>query len=103
MAMKEISMGVKIGPIDSIQSGTGGVSMVFDSKNKRRFMITGPFDEEMPNKYVMITDIKYWMDNEDEIYTWMRENLPRGKMHQTGMVIEFENDQDLSNFLLKWS
>jgi hypothetical protein len=32
-----------------------------------RFQCTGPFDESMPHYYVIISDYRWWVDNEKEI------------------------------------
>ena len=69
----------------------------------RRFIASGPFDSEMPWYYLVIADITYWLKNEPEIYAWMDDNLPRGRMHQKGMTLEFETDKHLMMFLLRWA
>lgn len=71
-------------------------------KEKGRFIYTGPFDEEMPYHYIIITDYRWWTDNETEIYNWMDQCLPKGRKHQQGMVVVIENASDASNFLLRW-
>lgn len=76
-------------------------TVVFDPKGKR-FIASGPFDEDMPNIYVMIVDYKFWTENERDIYAWMEENLPRGRLHQTGMVVELA-PTDATAFLLRWA
>lgn len=69
---------------------------------KGRFIATGPFDEEMPHYYILITDYKWWSNNEKEIHSWMDQCLPRGSDHHQGMVLQIENESDASNFLLRW-
>jgi hypothetical protein len=78
------------------------VSVVFPDK-KGRFIATGPFDESMPSHYIIITDFKWWNDNETEIHAWMDQCLPKGRKHQQGMVVVIENESDASNFLLRWN
>lgn len=68
-----------------------------------RFQVTGPFDDDMPYYYIIIADYRWWVDNEKEIYTWMRINLPQGTQHHQGMVVTLKNEQDVSNFLLRWT
>ena len=70
--------------------------------DKRRFIVSGPFDEEMPNLYVVIADFSWYIDNTDEIEGWMDQHLPKGKDHREGMVITFEIPKDCSHFLLRW-
>jgi hypothetical protein len=69
----------------------------------RRFISAGPFDDEMPWYYLVIADITYWLKNEPEIYAWMDDNLPHGRMHQKGMTLEFETDEQLTLFVLRWA
>ncbi len=78
------------------------MTVVF-AKDKGRFLATGPFDEEMPHHYIIITDYVWWVAHEDQIYAWMRSCLPRGTAHHQGMVVVVEHDHDASNFLLRWS
>jgi len=77
------------------------MSTLWEDK-KGRFIATGPFDEEMPHYYIIISDYRWWANNETEIYTWMDECLPRGRHHQQGMVVVIEDSADASNFLLRW-
>lgn len=69
----------------------------------RRFIVSGPFDHEMPYYYIVIADITFWLKHEPEIYAWMDANLPRGRMHQEGMTIALEREEDVTAFLLRWS
>lgn len=80
----------------------GLVLAVLWDNEKSRFIVSGPFDEEMPFYYVIITDFKWWMDNELEIVDWMNRFLPRGALHVRGMVIELDNEEQTSLFLLRW-
>lgn len=77
------------------------MSVVFP-KVTGRFIHTGPFDEEMPHHYIIISDYRWWANNETEIYAWMDKCLPKGRLHQQGMVVVIENESDASNFLLRW-
>jgi hypothetical protein len=76
------------------------MSDLFPKNN--RFLVTGPFDDEMPYHYIIIRDYTWWQQNEGKIYKWMNECLPKGHRHQQGMVIVIENESDVSNFLLRW-
>jgi hypothetical protein len=69
----------------------------------RRFIVSGPFDHEMPYFYIVIADITFWLKNEPEIYAWMDDNLPRGRMHQEGMTIALEQETDVTAFIMRWS
>lgn len=69
----------------------------------RRFIATGPFDNEMPFHYVVIADVYFWMENEADIHTWMDENLPRGRVHHEGMMISLDSEIDRTAFCLRWA
>lgn len=76
---------------------------ILDGANGRRFIASGPFDDEMPYHYIVIADIGFWMENERAIYDWMDDNLPRGRLHQTGMVLELDSEQDVTAFIMRWA
>ena len=79
------------------------MSTVFDGNDKSKFIVTGPFDEEMPYYYVVIKDYRWWANHETEIYAWMRQCLPNGTKHHQGMVVTLFTESDVSNFLLRWA
>ena len=68
-----------------------------------KFLLSGPFDADMPYYYLIITDVEFWVKHETELYAWMEENLPRGKSHHEGMVISLDTEEDALAFLLKWA
>ena len=76
---------------------------ILDAANGRRFVVSGPFDHEMPYNYIVIADITYWINNEPEIYAWMDANLPRGRLHQEGMTIVLEEETDVTAFIMRWA
>lgn len=76
---------------------------ILEGANGRKFILSGPFDDEMPHHYVVISDIEFWLANEKEIYTWMEENLPRGRQHHTGMVLSLDTEKDAFAFVLRWA
>jgi hypothetical protein len=51
---------------------------------------------------LLIEDYAWWVENDQEIVMWMDDNLPRGRNHQTGMVITFDNEQQRLVFMLRW-
>jgi hypothetical protein len=57
----------------------------------------------MPDYYIMITDLNFWFDNEAQIYQWMDENLPRGRLHQERMVVVLEQEKEVVLFMLRWA
>jgi hypothetical protein len=57
------------------------------------------------NRDVMlfIEDYAWWIQNDKDIVMWMDDNLPRGRDHQQGMVITFDNEQQRLMFMLRWA
>lgn len=52
---------------------------------------------------LIIEDYAWWVQNDKEIVGWMDDNLPRGRNHQQGMILTFDNDQQRMMFLLRWA
>lgn len=50
---------------------------------------------------LLICDYKYWTDNEEDIFDWCTESRVQCKL--TGMILEFESQQDKMMFMLRWS
>ena len=75
---------------------------ILDGANGRKFIASGPFDHEMPYSYIVIADISFWLKNEPKIYAWMDANLPRGRLHQEGMTLALESEEQVTAFLLRW-
>jgi len=76
---------------------------ILDGANGRKFIVSGPFDQEMPYHYIVIADISHWMKNEKAIYAWMDINLPRGRMLQEGMTVVLEREEDVTAFIMRWA
>ena len=68
--------------------------------SERRFV--GGYSPLSNQQILMIADYMWWTANEHEILPWMDANLPRGRDHQTGMVLTLDSEQDLMLFLLRW-
>ena len=51
----------------------------------------------------MIEDFAWWTQHDQEIVMWMDDHLPRGRSHQQGMVITFDNEQQRLMFMLRWA
>ena len=73
-----------------------------DIDKDQKFILSGPFDEDMPYYYIIIKDYIFWNNNEKDIEGWMIRNLPRGINHQSGMVLTIEEEKDAMLFLLRW-
>ena len=71
--------------------------------DNQRFILTGPFDDEMPYYYIVIKDYNYWVEHEAELELWMDRNLSRGREHQTGMVLTIEEEKEAMLFLMRWA
>lgn len=67
---------------------------------ERRFV--GGHSPVSKQQILMIANYMWWTANETSILTWMDANLPRGRDHQTGMILTFDSDKDLLMFLLRW-
>ena len=52
---------------------------------------------------LIIEDYAWWVQNDKEIVMWMDDNLPRGRNHQQGMVLTFDNEQQRLMFMLRWA
>ena len=67
---------------------------------EQRFV--GGYSPVSKQQILMIADYMWWTANESAILDWMDANLPRGRDHQTGMIVSFDSDQDLLLFMLRW-
>jgi hypothetical protein len=47
----------------------------------------------------VLTDIEYWVEKFDELYSWCGEN----NCSMTGMTVELPTDETLMLFKLRWS
>lgn len=67
---------------------------------EQRFL--GGYSPLSKQQILLIADYMWWTANESAILNWMDANLPRGRDHQTGMIVSFDSDQDLLLFMLRW-
>ena len=79
---------------------TKRVEFSWDRSN--RFSCEKPFDDDMPDWYIMINDFQWWLDNELEVCAWMDDNLPKGRRHREGALVVVPTQADASKFLLRW-
>jgi hypothetical protein len=68
-------------------------------KKNRFVMGRSPMSRDV---MLIIEDYAWWVQNEQEITMWMNDNLPRGRDHQQGMILTFDNDQQRLMFMLRW-
>lgn len=80
------------------------MTVVFDGDSSKRFIAAGhyEFSPNPPQYYILIKDIGFWNTMESDIYAWMDENFPRGRLHQEGMVIAVPEQELVTAFLLRW-
>jgi hypothetical protein len=50
---------------------------------------------------VVIADFAWWIAVEDEVREWCLDN--RIRTQQQGMVIQFDDDESFTMFILRWS
>ncbi len=50
---------------------------------------------------VVIADFAWWIAVEDEVREWCLDN--RIRTQQQGMVIQFDDDESFTMFMLRWS
>jgi hypothetical protein len=48
---------------------------------------------------VILTDVKFWAANSDQLYEWCKNHGAT----VSGLAVEFETPQDLTLFTLRWS
>ena len=71
---------------------------IFEDWKKNRFVVAD-IKELYNGILVVMTDIKYWVDNAEELVEWCQENNCITK----GMTIEIPDEETLLLFRLKWS
>jgi hypothetical protein len=49
---------------------------------------------------LLISDYRFWIDNEEDIFDWCTES--RVQCTLTGMILEFESQEDKMMFMLRW-
>ena len=66
---------------------------------KGRFVV---FDQVYGiHRGVVIADFAWWIGNEDLVREWCLDN--RIRTQQQGMVIQFDDDESFTMFMLRWS
>lgn len=51
---------------------------------------------------LFVADYKWWVENQEEIESWMDQNLRLGREHLQGMVITFDTNDDRALFMLRF-
>ena len=73
--------------------------MDFDFNKEKRFILV-PANLEFSKLMVILSDIDYWNTNYEALKDWC--DLQLGT-NQVGMTVEFDSEQDLMMFILRWS
>lgn len=71
---------------------------IFESWKKNRFIVAD-YKEIHNGILVVMTDIKYWAENEYDLDLWCREHKCKVK----GMTVEIPDEETLLLFTLRWS
>ena len=67
-----------------------------------RFVAYTPFDSEMPDWYVVVADLGWWILHGHKVDAWLAANIKNSKNIKSGMVLSFKCEKDCSQFLLRW-
>ena len=59
-----------------------------------------PISHAYHGPILFISDYKWWCDNQEEIETWMKENLPG--LRRQGVLLSFDSVEDRAMFLLRF-
>jgi hypothetical protein len=52
-----------------------------------------------PDRLIVLTDFKFWTNNLEELLAWCHQHGATVK----GMTVEFDNEEQLTMFCLRWS
>ncbi len=56
----------------------------------------------MPDYYVIIKDIPWWIKNENLIMSWINTEVQNSNFEFSGVVLSFKKSKDALAFILKW-
>ena len=74
------------------------MSDIFENARDQRFIVAPQIltDNEL---LIILTDIKFWNDNFDQLQYWCKNN----NSQQQGMTVLVPDSQSLTAFCLRWS
>lgn len=72
---------------------------IFHSWKNNKFIVADYALLDKPDIVVVLTDIGFWANNIDDLIVWCRTNGGSVK----GMTVEFDNNEQLTLFALRWS
>lgn len=77
---------------------------ILSNFKNRRFLVVENFqsDDDLFNRsdlFVVLCDIEFWAREADNLIEWCIVN----NLKQRGMTVEFQNNEQLTMFILRWS
>ena len=51
---------------------------------------------------LLICNPGFWVDNEQDIMAWLKNNTDYDLLKVKGMILEFDNESELLMFILRW-
>ena len=75
------------------------ITDIFQTWKENRFIIASK-DITDGERIVVLTDIKFWVENLNELIEWC-DNTPNAQSN--GMTVTFNTDEALMLFVLRWS
>jgi hypothetical protein len=72
---------------------------LFHDWHSQRFVVAPVQVEEWGHWYVVLSDIHYWNHHWEDLQSWCQNYACR----QQGMVLDFDSEQALTAFILRWS
>ncbi len=79
---------------------TDRMSVVNLGEKYGKFLIGSLNDND---NYAIITDAFWWIDNVENITNWLEDSGIVTRYKHEGMVLTFDEKEDLALFLLRWS
>lgn len=72
---------------------------IFASWRDKKFVVVDKEVTDTRGHVVVLSDFVYWSDHMNELTSWCNTN--GGEIE--GMIVYFEQDNDLTAFILRWS
>ena len=71
-------------------------------KDSKRPRFVESYDPAIGAVMMVIADVHYYMENEQEIAEWLLENTERGLNTKEGVVLNFANKEEALWFKMRW-
>lgn len=72
---------------------------IFESWRDKKFVVVDKEVTTTQGHVVVLSDFAYWTEHHHGLIEWCQEN--GGEIE--GMIVYFEQDNDLTAFILRWS